>query len=382
LFTVVHQIDMKSRYTLAFLAIFWCISLPCIAVMADEPKAAGPGDDKSKVKIETVLTGLDRPCGVAVRPETEYVYIAEGGAGQIVKFAPSSAGKTVPAVIGLPDTAKPSADSAPGNAWGFTFLSKDILAIAAATVKDDKEEDRASVFNLSSAGSTGEEQPLDYGAANQRSSIILSGPVKHAGEANAFCLAPFDFSFSTLLIAVRRNDDKGGVYKADLTSGHDAIDSVHQLIKAGAVNKLSAPLGMAVSPHGFLTVVQSSADDSHHGIVLSFYQVRNGSLLMSMPLALADVVALAYSPKTGLLYALCCSSGKLADDGLYRLDAGKADDQTGVKAVKLATLEHPSAFAFGSDNALYVCVLGAVAEGAKNEDAAKQGKLLKITGDL
>ncbi|HTQ39933.1 MAG TPA: hypothetical protein VMJ32_12970 [Pirellulales bacterium] len=360
--------------------VAWSIFLSCALACADEPKATESGAGKINIKVEKVLSGLNHPCGVAVRPETEYVYVAEAGSGQIAKFAPANAGKSIPAIVGFP-TAAPSANSAAGSLYGLAFLSRNELATLSTTAKDDKEEAIVSVFELPTVGSAGEDKPLDYAAANRRSSTILSGSPNHAAEPYGISLASFDFSYSALLISARRGDDKAGVYKADVAKNRDAIDGIHPLFKSGASNNTPAVLSIAVNPHGLLVAVQAESGEQHRELTLAFYQVRNGSLIMSMPLALTDVVSLAYSPESGRLYALSSSPVKSSDDGLYRLDAGKGDDRATVKAVKLAGLERPSGMAFSSDNTLYVSVLGA-ADGAKNDDSAKQGKLLKITGDL
>ena len=56
--------------------------------------------------------------------------------------------------------------------------------------------------------------------------------------------------------------------------------------------------------------------------------------------------------------------------------AGKARAE--VKAVKITSLDKPSAMAFGPDGALYVTVFGTAKEGSKK----KPGSLVKIIGKL
>jgi len=100
--------------------------------------------------------------------------------------------------------------------------------------------------------------------------------------------------------------------------------------------------------------------------------------LLSVPTGLHDIIGLAYSPRSGFLYALdlAWSDGKEA--GLYRIDSARQDGQPSAKAVKIAALERPTALAFAADGTLYVTLLGAAQDGAKE----KSGQLVKITGDL
>ena len=61
---------------------------------------------------------------------------------------------------------------------------------------------------------------------------------------------------------------------------------------------------------------------------------------------------------------------------MFRLDVD--DDAGHVVAVKIASLDKPTALAFGADGSLYVTLIGTAAEGAK----AKPGKLVKIVGEF
>jgi hypothetical protein len=105
---------------------------------------------------------------------------------------------------------------------------------------------------------------------------------------------------------------------------------------------------------------------------------------MALPTGLRDVVALAYSPSSNRLYAADLAWSAAGEGGIYRLDAGKVDGRSGLKAIKIASLERPTALAFAADNTLYAVALGApMKDGDKqDQDAAKKGMLVKITGDL
>ena len=67
--------------------------------------------------------------------------------------------------------------------------------------------------------------------------------------------------------------------------------------------------------------------------------------------------------------------GLVAFGGLFRIDAS----QTGVKTSKIASLDKPTALTFAPDGTLYITVIGPKGE---NENASKQGKLLKVAPGL
>src|SRR5262249_4189782 len=109
--------------------------------------------------------------------------------------------------------------------------------------------------------------------------------------------------------------------------------------------------------------------------LLSFYSAKTGKLLMNLETKLYDITGLAYSPKTGLLYATDFAWMKPDEGGLFRLDAAPG----GVKVTKIASLDKPTALSFAPDGTLYLTVVGPKGE---SENAPKQGKLLKIAPGL
>jgi hypothetical protein len=67
------------------------------------------------------------------------------------------------------------------------------------------------------------------------------------------------------------------------------------------------------------------------------------------------------------------------EGGLFRLDAETKEGAQSLKAVKIASLDKPTALAFAPDGTLYVTVVGP--KGAE-ENAPKEGKVLKIAPGL
>ena len=61
---------------------------------------------------------------------------------------------------------------------------------------------------------------------------------------------------------------------------------------------------------------------------------------------------------------------------MFRLDV--SDNGNSVKAVKITSLDKPTAMAFDGEGNLYVTVFGTAPEGSKQ----KPGQLIKISGGL
>ena len=225
-------------------------------------------------------------------------------------------------------------------------------------------------------------KPLKFDDAKQMLHPTADPKANVKGSGNFFGLAS---TSTALFVSAHGPDDTAWVLKADLKSG-GTYDELKPFVQNKAVTKIDALLGIVVY-HGFLVLGPRSANEKsdakgRHQSLLAFYSAKSGNLLMSLPTGRHDITGLAYSPKSGRLYAVDFAWDDPAQGGLYRLDAATVDNQAGVKAVKMTSLDKPSTLVFSSDNVLYVTTFGSLPTEPKSDKPTKPGKLLKITGDL
>jgi hypothetical protein len=314
------------------------------------------------VKVEEVVGGLSNPCGVAVQPGTNQVYLSDSANGRICRVV---SGKLQDVITGSPkDTfgKGPFYDIGP---LGLVFTSdgKSII-VGDGGYKDGEECIR--VYTVPEAG----KPPLNY----EKDASQKLGPLAPAegllGEGNLYALA---LSPSALYVTCNGDDTKGWVARAELNG--TKFGKLERWLPTKEAVEVDAPVGITINKQGDIVVGQFGENNKPHDSLLTFYSAKTGMKLMNLETQLYDITGLAYSPKTGLLYATDFAWMKTDEGGLFRLDQSAA----GVKAVKIASLDKPTALTFAPDGTLYITVIGPKAEG---DNASKQGKLLKIAPGL
>lgn len=335
-------------------SIAFCLAAAlCLAVVADE------------VKVEMVLGGLSNPCGVAVQPETGHVFVADSAAGRVIRVVD---GKPQDVITGFPKDVfgkGPFYDIGP---LGLVFLDKSTLVVGDGGFKDGEEFIR--LYTVPEAG-----QPaIDF----DKDAKSKSGPIAPAdgivGEGNLYALAA---TKGAVYVTCNGDDTKGWIAKADITG--TKLGNLERFIPTKEQVEVDAPVGITISERGEIVVGQFGENNKPHDSLLTFYSAKTGMKILNLETGLYDITALAYSPKSKLLYATDFAWMADTEGGLFRLDSDQKNSTPSVKAVKIAGLDKPTAMAFAPDGTLYITVIGPK---KADENASKEGKLLKIAPGL
>ncbi|MCC7087047.1 MAG: hypothetical protein IT427_18765 [Pirellulales bacterium] len=327
--------------------------------------------DKPNITAETVYSGLDWPCGVAVQSTTGSVVVSESRAGQIVRFPSNQFDQPKPVVTGFPRATAGIGLMKDAGPMGLAFFNQNLIVIGGSERKDGNDEIR--IYELSADTS---KEPLNF--ANAKRTLRRTWASEAASDVgiNLWGLA---MSPSALWVTAQGEHDIDALLKASI--GGNLLEDLSPFFRTKEATRFDRPMGLAIrNSREFLTVSFAGKFDAPGDSVLAFFHLRGRSLLMALPTKLHDLVGLAYSPKSDRLYAVDVAWNSPADGALYRLDSAIVDGRVGVKAVKMAAFDRPTALAFAPDNTLYVTVLGA--ERKVDQDEAKTGSLVKITGDL
>jgi len=300
---------------------------------------------RAEPAVETVLEGLKNPVAVALQPETGVIFIAEGGAGRVVRVIEGQAQEVIG---GFPVEQYGDGPKFAIGPLGLAFLDKDHLVVGGGGQADG--EDLLRVYRVPGEGSI---------KAGEMVSSSTLGPLNDlGGEGNFYGLARVG---GVLYVTCNGDDTKGWIARAVIAGGAEKT-----------VGPLDAPVALAVAPDGSLVVGQMGEIKVAGDSGLTFYHPSSGKMLAHFSTGLHDITGLAYSPG-GMLYATDFSWLEPGQGSLSQLLSVRGRKQT-VKARTVMPLERPTAIAFTSTGAVLVTVLG-----SGNKQAG--GKLLRITLD-
>jgi hypothetical protein len=315
------------------------------------------------VKFDTVLDGLDNPCSVAVHPKTGTVYVSDSGAGKVIRIVK---GKPEEVIVGFKTDVYGKGPMYNIGPLGLAFWGDDKIIVGGGDLIDGEEKLR--FFNLPAEGSP----PAKVTDAIKEFNLPATAELKAEGNFYALAVVPDG------VVATSNGDDtKGWIVKCKVNGKE--IGPFERFIATKEATNVDAPVGIAVNAKGDLAVGQMGEINVPKDGLLTFYNPKDGKMLMNLETGLYDITALAYGVKSpSQLYALDYAWMKPDEGGLFQLIAKTEGGKSTVTAKKLASLDKATAMAFGKDGELYVTVIGTGKEG----DAKKPGKLLKAAPGL
>jgi len=311
-------------------------------------------------KIEVVLDGLKNPCGVAVQPESGVIFVSESAAGRVIRVVDGVAQEVITGSAGDVYGKGPKYDIGP---LGITFLDKGRLAVGDGGYQDGKEYVR--IFAVPDPG-----QPaLGYDDCERVGPLTDTETIKAEGNLYGIAASP-----AAIFVTCNGDDVKGWVAKIDMRG--TKFGELNRFIptKEATDPPTDAPVGITISPRGEVVVGQMGEINVANDSKLTFYNAKNGNILLDRDTGLHDITALVYSPMEHL-YALDFAWVDTSQGGLFRLDD---DDENGIDAKKIADLDKPTAMAFGPDGSLFITIIGTV----EGENQVGQGQLIRLEPGL
>ena len=290
-------------------------------------------------KSEVIVAGLNNPCGVAIQPGTNHLFVSDSGNNRVVRILD---GKAISVITGFPSQTFGRNPEFKIGPLGMLFLDKDTLVVGGGGNPDG--EDLVRVYKVPAVG-----EP-SISADKMVSGLLLKSEGSVVDEGDFFGLAK---SAKGLYVTCNGDDAKAWIAKADIAGTE--VKNFQRHIATKELTGANAPNGITFSPEGYLVVSHIGKTRTQADSLLAFYNER-GDFLDKFPTGLYDITAVAYGPKKKRLFALDFSYADNSKGGLFKLIETSGDE--GCRAVKIIGLDKPTAMVFDSLGNLYVTAFG------------------------
>ncbi len=287
------------------------------------------------VKVEDVIS-LPNPCGVAVDSKgAVYVSTSDGKTGSVVRI---DEGKAVPVVTDFPQSSYGKGPKYAIGPLGLAFMDSGQLVVGGGGYPDGEELLR--VYNVGDKPVKAADMAIKLGPLAAEGDVV--------GEGNFYGVA---VTGKAIYVTSNGDDTKGWVARVRIKG--DKTGKLERFIATKEAVDLDAPVGIAISKQGNIVVGQMGEITVPGDGLLSIYNPK-GKLLVNLETGLHDITAVAYSP-SGKLYVTDFAWNDTKQGGLFRIDVKKnADGEREATAVKIVSLDKPTAMAFGKAGELYI----------------------------
>ena len=295
---------------------------------------------------EVVVKGLNNPSGIAIQPETGHVFVADSGAGRIIRVIE---GKVEDVITDFPTEGYGTDPTYKIGPLGLLFLDKDTLVVGGGGLPDG--EDLMRVFKVPGVGAGSINASATHGNTFALRASGKEGEENFKpGEGNFYGLARGN---GGIFVTCNGDDAKGWVSFA--TVKLDKIVKFERKIATKDITKVDAPVAATISPQGYLVIGQMGETKDLKDSLLTFYS-QSGTKLGIYRTGLNDITGLAYGPRHGRLFALDFNWANPKQGGLYKLV--DMDNEKQCESVLMSRLEKPTAMAFTSTGDCYITLAG------------------------
>ena len=335
---------------LAFAPVAWSQETPKAEekkveeTKVEEKKGEVPAEKPAEPATKITVIHLENPSGVTVHPGTGHVFITSRQG--VFRYVPSTR-KIYLEVHEFPTDEYGKGPKYNIGPLGCTLWGTDRLIVPDGSQKDGDEVVR--IYKIA------DELPAKPRPATETEFVL--GPIKassdgsYKGEGNYYAAVVWN---DTIYVTANGDDTKGWIVASKITDGKPG--ELAGAIATKEATQVDAPVAITVTPDGLSLVVGQMGEVNVPGDSLLCMYDKDGKLTKNFKTGLNDISGLAYSPKTGKLYATDFAWGEeiKTNGGLFELIFEGEE----VKPKKILSLDHPTALGFDKDGGLYITVFG------------------------
>lgn len=345
-----HRMIFQPTVALLALLAFAPLTFAQDAAKAEDKKAEEkkadekPADKPAEMPTKLVVVHLENPSGATVHPGTGHVFLTSRQG--VFRYVPTT-NKIYLEVEGFPTDEYGKGPKYNIGPLGCTLWGNDRLIVPDGSQKDGEELVR--IYKIA------DELPAKPRKATDTEFAL--GPIKgnpeanYKGEGNYYAAALWN---DTIYVTSNGDDTKGWIVTSKIVDGKPG--ELTPSIATKEATQVDAPVAITVTPDGSSLVVGQMGEVNVPGdSLLSMYD-KDGKLTKNYKTGLNDIAGLAYSPKTGKLYAtdFAWAEEIKMNGGLFELVI-EGDE---VKPKKILSLDRPTALAFDKEGKLYITVFG------------------------